>query len=375
MRVAALVDDNVDIRGIARVLLERAGATIGFEASSIGEVLRRLDRRDDGVVVLDHQLDGSVEGLDGAAAIRSHAPGVRIVLFTSLDLADLVDDSPDIDAFLRKDRILDLPGVVRRLAEEPREVLTAEDILLAEWLATPSLLFGDLPPPLDAAEVVHQLFEPSPGRTDAFLRFVAASGDVDQAVAHLLALRQLIERDATVSGLVDRTILDVLIVEVTSNVLSAARRASTVDPLTGLANRRALDSALASSLARCERMQQVLTVVAFDLDEAGDRALEAFARALERSSRAGDGCYRVGSDEFVAVLPNASTDDAVAFVDRLAACEPAAFSWGSADTRDCGYEGPRLLRLSAVRLRTRRYGRHAPDVTSGGATPGPGRSR
>ena len=384
MNVAAIVDDTVDVRRMVRVLLERAGATIGLEASTIDEAVGRLDPGATGVVILDHHLEGDVSGYDGSALIRAHAPGVKIVLFTSMDMADEAAANPDVAAFLRKDRVLELPRIVQRLIDEielhesaPKhdsiaamKPTSVEDLVLAEWLMTPSVLFGELPPPLDAADTVHQLLVPDADRSDTLLRFVAAAGDVDRAIAHLLALRHVIERDSVATSLINRSVLDVLIVEVTSNVIVAARRAAMVDPLTGAANRRALEGDLASALARCERMKQVLTVVYFDLvglklindregHHEGDRALKSFADALDISKRTGDGCYRVCGDEFLAVLPDATTDDAAAFVDRVAAAEPPKFSYGAADTLDAGYDGSRLVRLADIRLLSERYG-HRP---------------
>lgn len=378
LRVLAIVDDTADVRQMVRVLLERAGATVDTEAASIAEAVERLDPLGDGIVVLDHDLGGSVTGLDGALQLRERSPGARIVLFSSHELADEAEDNPSIDAFVRKDRVLELPHVIRELAGRPLPQLrlveatprpsptAVADELLAKWLATPSVFFGEPPPPVEAAEVTHHLVEPGPDRSDALLRFVAATGDIDRAVGHLLALRpHLLE--ARSSGL-DPDLLDLLIVEVTSNVIGAARRAAMIDALTGVGNRRALEADLTSALARSERMQQRLTIVYFDLvglkrlndqggHEAGDRALRSFAHAVDVSKRTGDGSYRVGGDEFVALLPDTASDDVVPFIERLEAAEAPTFSWGAADTFDAGFDGPRLIRLADIRLLGQRYGR------------------
>jgi diguanylate cyclase (GGDEF)-like protein len=94
-----------------------------------------------------------------------------------------------------------------------------------------------------------------------------------------------------------------------------ARRLARVDSLTGLANRRAFDEALTVEIARAERSGQRMTVALVDLDGLkrindrfghleGDRVLAAVGRALERSVRTGDRCFRWGGDEFAVLLPD-----------------------------------------------------------------------
>ena len=100
-----------------------------------------------------------------------------------------------------------------------------------------------------------------------------------------------------------------------------ARRLARVDSLTGVANRRAFDEALTVEIARAERDGSTMSVAMVDLDGLkrindrfghleGDRVLAEVARALERSIRTGDRCFRWGGDEFAVLLPG--TDRAAA---------------------------------------------------------------
>lgn len=393
VRVLAIVDDTEDIRRMLRVLLERAGAAVGGEAASVEDAISLMQPDSSGVVILDHHLAGQEFGLDGAAMIKRRAPAVKVVLLSAFDLEREAEASGSIDAFVRKDRLLELPRVVAMLDDDGAEscvanadltVATAatplllggrapvsdEDRLLARWLSTPAVLFGTLPPPVEAANVVEQLLRPRASRSDVVLDFVAAAGEVDVAVGHLLALRHLIDASEEPGVRIDLGVLDLLIVEVTSSAISAARRAAMVDPLTGIGNRRAMEAELDSAIARCERSGQNLTLLFFDLvglkaindgqgHEAGDRALTLFARSLNLAKRAGDFIYRVGGDEFVAVLPDTDEAGADRFAGRLSQLGAPSFSFGSSNTADDGFDARRLVHLADVRMLQGRYARTA----------------
>ena len=111
-RRVAIVDDQPDMRAIVRLLLERAGEVVGFEAATAEELLEHLDPRCGGIVVLDQNLDGELTGLQAAPLVKERAPAVSIVLFSAMDLHAQAAAEPAVAAFLRKDRILDLPAVV-----------------------------------------------------------------------------------------------------------------------------------------------------------------------------------------------------------------------------------------------------------------------
>jgi diguanylate cyclase (GGDEF)-like protein len=101
------------------------------------------------------------------------------------------------------------------------------------------------------------------------------------------------------------------------------KTAALVDPLTGIANRRAfLDEAEQLMRARVGAGRPA-AVLLFDLDRfkeindchghaAGDLALQAFADAVARHLRAGDLLGRLGGEEFAAVLPRTELNAAVA---------------------------------------------------------------
>lgn len=88
---------------------------------------------------------------------------------------------------------------------------------------------------------------------------------------------------------------------------------ATVDPLTGAGNRRLMQHHLEAAVAEFRRRKRISTLMVIDLDhfkrlndnhghEAGDAALEEFARKVESALRTEDGFYRMGGEEFVVLL-------------------------------------------------------------------------
>ncbi|UFQ98102.1 diguanylate cyclase [Pseudomonas wenzhouensis] len=101
------------------------------------------------------------------------------------------------------------------------------------------------------------------------------------------------------------------------------------DPLTGLANRTALQQHLDQALARSRRRHELLALMLIDLDGFkpindrhghgfGDQVLTEIAQRLRQYIRDGDLPARLGGDEFVVVCENVqSADDAQDLARRL----------------------------------------------------------
>ena len=109
----------------------------------------------------------------------------------------------------------------------------------------------------------------------------------------------------------------------------AMRRYALRDPLTGLANRRALEERLAYEVLRHERRAEPFTVVVLDLDrfkavndrfghEAGDELLRDVGAALVGAVRAQDTVARMGGDEFCVLAPQTGPAGADQLLVRIA---------------------------------------------------------
>ena len=101
-------------------------------------------------------------------------------------------------------------------------------------------------------------------------------------------------------------------------VIDALVELSSRDALTGLANRRAFDMALAREIDRVARSGEPALLLALDIDHfkrvndryghgAGDQVIKAVAMALLDSVRPMDLVARIGGEEFAIILPNCAS--------------------------------------------------------------------
>jgi diguanylate cyclase (GGDEF)-like protein len=110
----------------------------------------------------------------------------------------------------------------------------------------------------------------------------------------------------------------------------AHRRRSTLDPLTGLFNRNALEQRLSEIDGQPCSPEEGLThaFLLCDLDHfkrvndqlghaAGDAVLQDVAYTMRATLRAGDSIYRVGGEEILVILPGAGREDAMEIAERL----------------------------------------------------------
>ncbi|HEV7132607.1 MAG TPA: diguanylate cyclase [Gaiellaceae bacterium] len=105
-------------------------------------------------------------------------------------------------------------------------------------------------------------------------------------------------------------------------------RQAMVDGLTGIANRRACEEALASEIAQADRLGTTLTLVLADLDDfkrvndehghaAGDDVLREFASVIRATVRDSDVAGRWGGEEFLLLLPGADAAGGAQLAERV----------------------------------------------------------
>lgn len=166
------------------------------------------------------------------------------------------------------------------------------------------------------------------------------------------------------------------------------------DAVTGLPNRALLSDRVEQEIARSIREQAGFALMLFDPDgfkavndvwghAAGDAVLAIVAARARGCIRASDTVGRLGGDEFLAILPGASHEGAVAVAEklRLALSEPYALSEcdallsvsiGVSFFPQHGNDGDALLRAADAALyEAKRAGRNRIRVAGGarGAVP------
>jgi diguanylate cyclase (GGDEF)-like protein len=157
-------------------------------------------------------------------------------------------------------------------------------------------------------------------------------------------------------------------------VFEEAQEASLTDPLTGLANRRALQQHLVKEFARAERQRSPLTLLLLDMDglkyfndqfghHTGDKAIREVAHVLRPLLRSYDLCARFAGDEFVVALWNCDAVQGEArrreLQDAMAAATievgrgkilPLGISAGAATFPDDGTTAEELLDIADRRM-------------------------
>lgn len=119
----------------------------------------------------------------------------------------------------------------------------------------------------------------------------------------------------------------VIFILVSERTVNAHKTAATIDPLTGLFNRRGFSELTGRMIEREARAGRPVTVLIFDIDHfksvndrfghpAGDEILKLFGSVLIHTLRITDIVGRIGGEEFAAVLPCA-VDEATIAAERV----------------------------------------------------------
>jgi diguanylate cyclase (GGDEF)-like protein/PAS domain S-box-containing protein len=106
------------------------------------------------------------------------------------------------------------------------------------------------------------------------------------------------------------------------------RSQSTIDPLTGLHNRRVIDERFDTAVRQARSEHREVSLMVLDIDhfksfndrfghDCGDIALREISALLRRSLRHDDVICRMGGEEFAVLLPDTSLADATQVADKL----------------------------------------------------------
>lgn len=157
-----------------------------------------------------------------------------------------------------------------------------------------------------------------------------ALGDASHAIGTLVYLRDVTQRHHSEARLAQALVERDEQVRTVTRLHEAMQEQALRDPLTGLHNRRALETFFERALQHAERGAQTVSVALIDLDRfkrindthghaVGDEVLTALARRLTELTRASDGLFRFGGEEFLLVLPGAGLQAACGLAAAL--CE------------------------------------------------------
>lgn len=104
VRVFAIVEDDADSRMVVRMLLcEDPRFSVAGEVASAEEAIEMVRKKRPDLIVLDHNLEGSLTGLDVAPLLKVGAPEAKVILFTGDDeIRDKALEADSVDAYLPK---------------------------------------------------------------------------------------------------------------------------------------------------------------------------------------------------------------------------------------------------------------------------------
>lgn len=172
--------------------------------------------------------------------------------------------------------------------------------------------------------------------------------DFQQHYAHIILLTSNTDKEQVVEGLAAgaddyltkpfhqgelraRVNVGLRVVELHRQVQAKNRQLEEMaltDPLTGLANRRAIDIWVTRQLSAAARHDFPIWVAICDLDhfkkvndtyghEAGDTVLKAFAEVLKHNTRQSNICGRQGGEEFLNIITHVERDNSVIAFERI----------------------------------------------------------
>lgn len=166
-------------------------------------------------------------------------------------------------------------------------------------------------------------------RLAAFVEGLESDGPRDAMHRHVAAMREEVDRmNRSLAELDSRLAAGHREVSQLQQALQRARDEASLDPLTGILNRRGFDAAIRSVYAEAVKDDMPFSVVMVDIDHFkrindcyghpfGDQVIRAVGQALSQLTQRRDVAARYGGEEFALVLPETRLPGARDVAERL----------------------------------------------------------
>jgi diguanylate cyclase (GGDEF)-like protein len=292
---------------------------------SIASVLNHLHRYQDALKTLDeaeaefaaigdHSYDGMASTMRGSALAGLGQHRKAIESFTRAETTTDIQSNPRYQEILydAKARSLEASGQPALALEAYKRYLTAHEEVTRQRTD-------------EQAQMLREQFDSDRSNLEN-ARLKAEQTLKDRQVEALQRVRAW-QQAAMVLLAILLALLALFVIRQLGRLRSWKRMAS-IDPLTGVANRRGVEQFTALAMREARVRREPLSVLAIDIDEfkrindslghaAGDKVLIAIARACEEALREGDLLGRIGGEEFLVVLPRGAVDHAADIAERL----------------------------------------------------------
>ncbi|MDB6096650.1 MAG: domain S-box/diguanylate cyclase domain protein [Francisellaceae bacterium] len=131
----------------------------------------------------------------------------------------------------------------------------------------------------------------------------------------------MINTNNSIIPLISRFVIEISLAISNIQLKDALQLQTFKDPLTSLSNRRYLEETLVKDISVAKRMHSPLSLLMIDIDhfkrfndefghEVGDIVLKEVAKLFQKNIRNSDNVYRLGGEEFLIVLPDATQEEA-----------------------------------------------------------------
>jgi two-component system, response regulator PdtaR len=120
-----LVDDEPDILLLLQAMLPATTWEVVGRAPDGDTALRIAGQIEPDIAVVDYMMPG-MDGFEVAAELKRLHPGTCVVLFSAYDIDAEARESPNVDRFLSKTSIGELPTVLADVARERDDIADAD---------------------------------------------------------------------------------------------------------------------------------------------------------------------------------------------------------------------------------------------------------